>query len=131
MKTLPPELVQGVEMLRQEVRQFVTLPDAYYGVTWKGLLFYILRCYPIQPSIEDREDYFSYLLADCREGIFILRQHFSGGTARNWFLETRILAMDKTRLTFERIRECLEENPDVLEDICGEPHSADEYYQHY
>ena len=128
MCIFPPELAIKVELTRREIKQFVTRSDAYYGITYDGFVFYILRCYSIQPQIEDQNDYHSYLLANCLEGIFVLRQHMVNRIPRNWFLEARIIPGEVTWLAFEKIRDYLEENQALLREVCGPVHKPEDYF---
>lgn len=115
-----------VKAVGQPVRHFVTGEDTYYGITQNGFLFNIIRCFSVQPPIENHDDYFTYLLAECREGVFVLRQRFLMGSAGSWYLEAEIISGEKSSSEFDRIREYLSDNLHIYENICPDPTQREE-----
>jgi len=122
MNPLPPELSPEIRPIGDEVKTFVVNGDLYFGVTCRGLVFYIIRGHSIQTDIPDVEDYYTYMWANCKEGFFLLRQHFYMGVPGPWFLEAEVIPTDRTPAFFERIREYFIGHPRSLEEICGPGH---------
>ncbi|MFP4499208.1 MAG: hypothetical protein ACLFQV_13440 [Vulcanimicrobiota bacterium] len=117
----PEELKSQVESIREEVKQFIMHEQTYYGVTTSGFTFFIFKAKNISFS-EEGEAFYNYMWVKCREGYFVLRQRFLKGKFRAWYLEAKIIPENDFNHYFFEMQDYFEQNPEVLEQICGPPH---------
>jgi hypothetical protein len=126
MDTLPENLKFNTRKIGEEVKSFVTENSAYYGVTRSGFLFNIMRTKTIQPHIEDENDYHTYMWVQCANAYYLLRERFVDGYGVGWYLEVEIIPDTRSSDFFMEMAGLLDENPELLNEICGPPHELEE-----
>lgn len=75
----------------EEVTHFVTEANQYYAVTLTGRIVNIVRSKAYQPSIENAEDYTTYLWVEAREGFFLFSRRIRNGKADSWILDEEMV----------------------------------------
>lgn len=121
MEELIKQPLYSIVPVKEEVKQFVTEPQAYYGVTTSGFLFNIVSFDVLSNVSEKPDDFFCFMFIESDRGYYMLRQRFIMGFALPWVLEVKITPAEEDRMFFHNLRDYLRENRDKLPEICGEP----------
>jgi hypothetical protein len=121
---IPDNLVTGVRYIGEEVKKFAYSEKSYHGVTQTGFLFDIIQGHSLQGPILDANDFCTYMWARCTSGFYLLRQRFINKIGREWFLEAEIIPVGNSWQIFQRLREIFNDDPGIMDRICGAPHKT-------
>ncbi|MCE1245309.1 MAG: hypothetical protein LWY06_01560 [Firmicutes bacterium] len=121
LEDISPGIVFKAEPVKKEIRQFVTEDNAYYCVTMKGEVYYIVSLEVLSEDAEDKEDFFSYMWVKTTNGYFIFSQRFHKLIALDWVVDVEIIPETDECRFFYDMRDYLREPSTNLRELCGEP----------